>query len=757
MILFRLANNITTNRKVAQPPGNLYAESVQYGSRNIERNREGTINTWFTNEDYINNGRVDDDDESFEEIPRKRVRVRVPVVRSRTARQHKFTVVRRRPLTSRTKDLAYVTSTTHAPRRIVVTRVRTLGSVDSIYSTDTPADYGNYQPTGFGKHKVTITRRRKLQPTPTPTKNKVRVTRKKLVAVRPILPTSTFAIITTGFFTAPSSAYDEYSEEHEEEHESEIVRGKDHSAVTPSLEETPNLIDNKPDEEASIVSLDASSTKSEEGTSNTAVIITDNFFFPASDDEGDEEYEDDYNDTTTTTENVNKITVLMKDEHPRISHKDEDNIVSNKSDVENDNITVTTTPISQTTLTNLPEEQTIKTPQESDNASINITESIALKDINNTKLSTKTIVNEEVPTTELTRIKEDGDDKLAAKEQTSTTATPEEQTTFMEDTTKLNVFDESTSIPDKENITTEGKGQETTSAPEESTERSAIPETINENPEEILTVRPIQPDVITDSNSTQISLIGTVLPSDIAIAPSFESVIPLETTKSPTRDTDSSTYLDDSYVPSVIPLGANYTRETKSSSVTAISAPATKVTSEIASPTPEEIEAGLADDLYLSLSRLDFPEILPSKSDTVDLETKFTPDLALEPSTSVYYTETVVTSTRLRTYTYVVTQLNGLETKVTSSTTVRPRVTTLTLTVPVTVTVTPTVESSAGFVSSVYNPVPVAGEYEAKDEEEGRRFNLATRVMSNGVEVIVAGPTPALRWENSNPQPTLTL
>ncbi|XP_051171598.1 uncharacterized protein LOC127288282 isoform X3 [Leptopilina boulardi] len=42
-------------------------------------------------------------------------------------------------------------------------------------------------------------------------------------------------------------------------------------------------------------------------------------------------------------------------------------------------------------------------------------------------------------------------------------------------------------------------------------------------------------------------------------------------------------------------------------------------------------------------------------------------------------------------------------------------------------------------------------------EGEGRKFNLATRVMSNGVEVIVAGPTPALRWENSNPQPTLTL
>lgn len=44
-----------------------------------------------------------------------------------------------------------------------------------------------------------------------------------------------------------------------------------------------------------------------------------------------------------------------------------------------------------------------------------------------------------------------------------------------------------------------------------------------------------------------------------------------------------------------------------------------------------------------------------------------------------------------------------------------------------------------------------------EEEEEGRRMKLATRVMSNGVEVIVAGPTPALRWENSNLQPTLTL
>lgn len=697
--------------------GNLYAESVQYGSRNIEGKREGIVDTWSTSEDYINNERMDDDDESLGGAPRKRVRIRVPVMRSRTARQHKFTVVRRRPLTSYTKDFADIASTTHAPRRIVVTRVRTLGSGDSVYPTDTPADYGSYQPTGFGKHKVTITRRRKLQSTltsPTLAKNKVRVTRKKLVAVRPILPTSTFAVITTGFFTASSSEYDEYSdeaEEEEEEYESEIDRGKDHSIVTPSLEEMPNLIDNRPDEEASLVSLDASSTVSEENTSNTPVIITDNFFFPSFNDEEDEEYEDD--DTTTTTENVNKITVLMEDEHLTISPKDEDNIVSNKNDVEmrtgNDNITMTI-PINQTKQSAKPsEEQTIKTSQESDNVSINITESITSKDINNTKSSTKTsVLNED-------------DDKLTAKEQTTTIATLEEQT-FINITT-LNVSDESTSHPDEEEttekhtssvtetITLDIENKGSTEVSEDSTERSVMSETISKNPEEI-TVQPIQSDVI-DSNSTQVSLIGAVS-SDIAIAPSFESVIPLETTKSRIRDTDTSNYLVDSSIPSVIPLGVNYTREIKSSSVTATSVletvSATKVTSEIASPTPEEIEAGLADDLYLSLSRLDFPEILPTKSDPNDLETKSTPNLTLEPSTSVYYTETVVTSTRLRTYTYVVTQLNGLETKVTSSTTVRPRVTTLTLTVPVTVTVTPTVESSAGFVSSMYNPVPVAGE-----------------------------------------------
>lgn len=663
---------------------------MQYGNTKVEREREGTVNVWSANEDDVNL-RLDDEYESLQDVPKKRVRIRVPVMRSRSARQHKFTVVRRRPLTSHTKDL---TSTEHSPRRIVVTRVRTLGSDKSIYPTDT-LDSVNHESI-VGKHKVTITRRRKLQSTSLlsiPIKDKVRVTRKKLVAVRPILPTPTAAIITTGFFTAPPSEYDEEYSDEEDEEEHTTVKKVDDIVVTPSLEETPNLIDNKPNEETT--SLKVSS--SEENTSDTPVIITDNFFFPPSDDEKDEEYEDDYFDMTTT-ENVDNIGILIKDEQDSttkvISAKDENNIESNKSDVEtrtkHDNITELT----DTSLENG-----------------NIT----------TKVSKTVVLHEDAPATEFIPIEKDNDDKSATTEYT-TTANPEELTTIIDDITELNAPEstESTSLSDQEDTTripntteahtssvtettTKGENQESL----EDTERGMMPETISEIPEELLTVRPIQPDVKIDSNSNQISLVETVLSSNATLASSFDSVIPLATTKLP------SNYPSNSYIPSVIPLGANYARETKSSvrgTSVPDTIPATKVTTKIASPTPEEIEAGLADDLYLSLSRLDFPEILPSRPATNGLETKSTPDLTLEPSTSVYYTETVVTSTRLRTYTYVVTQQNGLETKVTSSTTVRPRVTTLTLTVPVTVTVTPTVESSAGFVSSVYNPVPVAGE-----------------------------------------------
>lgn len=691
---------------------------MQYGNK---RKREDTVNVWSANEDDVNFGRIDDNDESLQDVPKKRVRIRVPVVRSRSARQHKLTVVRRRPLSSHTKDVASVIPIEHAPRRIVVTRVRTLESDKSIYPTDT-LDSVDYQST-IGKHKVTITRRRKLQSTPTlskSVKDKVRVTRKKLVAVRPILPTPTVAIITTGFFTAPFSEYDdEYSDE-EDENEDTTVKEEDHVVITPSLEETPNLIDNKPDEETNLASLEASLTVSKESTSDAPIIITDNFFFPASDDEQDEEYDDEYFDVTTTTENVDNI---LKDEHSTtevISVKDENDVVSNKSDVETkEDITI---PINQITSEKSPQEQSVKMIQESDNVSIGKTDDTSLENDNTVKTST-IVLNEDVSTTEFIPTEKDNDDNSAMEEYT-TTANPEEQTTFIDDVTSLNVPEstESISLPDNEDTTdipntTEVDlsvteviildAKERNQESSEDTGRDIISETISEIPEELLTVRPIQPDVKIDSNSTQISLVETVFSSNAIFESSFESVIPLATTKL------STNYSSDSYIPSVIPLSVNYGSETKSSiRKTSVldTNPVTKVTTKIASPTPEEIEAGLTDDLYLSLSRLDFPEILPSKPATIGLETKSTPDLTLEPSTSVYYTETIVTSTRLRTYTYVVTQQNGLETKVTSSTTVRPRVTTLTLTVPVTVTVTPTVESSANFISSVYNPVPITGE-----------------------------------------------
>lgn len=728
---------------------------MRYGSTNVESDRDGTADAWPAYEGDVNVGGFDaEDDEvsSAEKTPRKRVRIRVPVVRSRSARQqHKLTVVRRRPLTSRTASSEYASTTAHSPRRIVVTRVRTLGSGKSTYPAD-GADLADFQP-AVGRHKVTITRRRKLQPTPispTSSASKVRVTRKKLVAVRPIEPTPTFAIITTGFFTASSSSEydDEYLNEEtsEEENKDQVVQSEDRTVSTPGLEEMPNLIDNRPRDETNLeASLEASSTvSSKESTSDEPVIITDHFFFPASDsEEDDDEYEDDYVDaTTTTTESADGVAEKDRQQHSTteaISPKEEDNIVSNKSDIEmqieDDGAVVTTTPIGQITSEKSPEEQEMKTSQGSDDALMNTVASVdaALEEKTTTEISTEpNVSDEDAPTTTVIPIEENNDDEATAKEHTTVTAV-EEPTTSMDDLVTSNVTDkpaESTDLPDEENSTipdtteshifsvtkattpkVDDQSRESTEAPADSGERK-VP--TDASGEEIPTVRPIQPDVKIDSSSTQIP--ETVLLPSSAIAPSFDSVIPLQTARSSTREPDTSDVrYDDSSVPSVIPLGASYNRDAippspESTSSVIETTPATKVTTKIASPTPEEIEAGLADDLYLSLSRLDFPEILPSKPATVDSGTERTPDPALEPSTSVYYTETVVTSTRLRTYTYVVTQLNGLETKVTSSTTVRPRVTTLTLTVPVTVTVTPTVESSASFVSSVYNPVPVAGE-----------------------------------------------
>ncbi|XP_015431646.1 PREDICTED: uncharacterized protein LOC107187952 [Dufourea novaeangliae] len=773
------------------------------------------------------------DDYIEEETPRKRVRIRVPVVR-KNARQHKLTVVRRRPLNSRTQDLPLVTSS-HIPRRIVVTRVRTLGLANSI-RTDEIDSFRPESETSrpeLGRHKVTITRRRKIEPTttvlPTIGEKRVRITKKKLVAVRPVQPTPSFAIITTGFFTASTSEYDEdYSEEISEEEEDSKLQVT--TTFTPELGEPPNVIDNKPDKETSARPDQTQSKVLDETDAKDPVIITDNFFLPPSDDEY-EVYEDDYPETTTTA----SAEELMNDDVPTTkTPKDEANILPTKDDVtnisetpENENVTTekhvkeddtsedvisTTVEPTEDSTVSIKDENTTTQPESIDTTvqedgsttaqpeveeeevdehvttvkMIETTESIDQTTVTNipeTQSDTTKPVEQEVTTTEKEEVYDDTEHPTSSTTESTESQTPSEfndsssvekedspvkdtesQVTVTQTYSKDSSSETPQDPPEKEKelhiSTVPSVHPETEKSPSDDKHEpvETTPETKIESQEmeEAQTVQPIQPLI---EPAPSLSATSSATSSSVDLASSFASVLPLETSQSVSSDYAAPRYLDDSEIPSVIPLGVEYTPSTttKRTSMVLEATPShdpAKVTTTISSPTPEDIEAGLADDLYLSLSRPDFPQILPSKPSNVEHQTRPTTDL--EPSTSVYYTETVVTSTRLRTYTYVVTQQNGLETKVTSSTTVRPRVTTLTLTVPVTVTVTPTVESSANGVSSVYSPVPDAGEHEGKDEE-GRRFNLATRVMSNGVEVIVAGPTPALRWENSMPQPTLTL
>ncbi|XP_076390134.1 uncharacterized protein LOC100879114 isoform X2 [Megachile rotundata] len=779
-----------------------------------------------------------------EETPRKRVRIRVPVVR-KNGRQHKLTVVRRRPLAPRTEEPSSLTVASHTPRRIVVTRVRTLGLANSIQSDLEPE---SYRPE-IGRHKVTITRRRKLESvTPTTTEKKARITRKKLVAVRPVQPTPSFAIITTGFFTASSEYDEEYTEEEDDEEEKQDVT----STVTPELKEPPNVIDSKPEELETEDKVEDTTVKVvEETTTDEPVIITDNFFFPPSDDEYEyEEYSDttesgkDPSTTSKPEEISDKVTEAERgktttesvetDKSEETTMKAIESVTSEKDKVEEEAPTTKYPEYEeeeekeeekeedkQEEKEEKEQEEKEEKQEEKEEKEHTTVESVETTsaDVSEEQFETTTSTDEETTTVE--------------EEESHRTDYPDSETeaqteSYSEESTEEDTQPEITTISAEEDTsTTEASQEKETDAPTESEGTLEEPEDSNKKVESSVTQTEsnskespeIEPkvtvtqsessskeledsktsgvttssgDLITQKDSersmkkiepqtqteiktskhpehTEISSVNTPVPEleekegALTVQPietsslsssTFASVLPLETSRSTSYESSAS--FEDTEIPSVIPLEVDYTSpETQRTSMVLEVTPSleSKVTTSITSPTPEDIEAGLADDLYLSLSRPDFPEILPSKPIADVHETISTPDL--EPSTSVYYTETIVTSTRMRTYTYVVTQLNGLETKVTSSTTVRPRVTTLTLTVPVTVTVTPTVETTKP-ASSVYSPVPVAGEYEAKDEE-GRRFNLATRVMSNGVEVIVAGPTPALRWENSMPQPTLTL
>lgn len=120
-------------------------------------------------------------------------------------------------------------------------------------------------------------------------------------------------------------------------------------------------------------------------------------------------------------------------------------------------------------------------------------------------------------------------------------------------------------------------------------------------------------------------------------------------------------------------------------------------------------------------------------------------------STVEYLTKTV-NATILRTYTFVVTRVAGDQETVTSTTEVRPQIKTTTVTESATSFTTLTLldldnmdkvtdVQPTSLPNLEYNPsslsVSNSEELNANPKEEAR--NLATRVMSNGVEVIVAG------------------
>ena len=650
----------------------------------------------------------DDYDTTEEEKERKIVRVRVPVVRSRNGRQHARTVVRRRPLVSYTKNVESLEVNSHAPRRIVVTRVRTLGPIQ-------PSGYGNelsnvdFQASEVGRHKVTITRRRKIRPTTTLNFNRERITRKKLVNVRPIpQPSPTLAIITTGFYTAPSEDEDD-SEFFENE---EISNVGDANVYTPKLHETPNTIENKPvdanDNSDSSKKFESNDAKASD--KNTPVIITDNFFFPASQDD----FEDDDEDNNyKNDDDYDKSKIETTSPYPT----NDDEFVTERH--ESTSMTKPSKPLD----VNIQSEEKDETPAKLTNE--NSPKKEVLPEMSNVFPTTDFPCNEsstsqsdstpydDVPTT-FNPLNINDIPQIEKSQATINDSTGDirDQLYFSNAT-----FDDNTTSVQPEAVNT---GSEIYSETYTSTisDETTIPldTTTTDNPpndtDDILTVKPLEtyPD-ISFSDEVKEGRISSNEDQFSDLQPSTLS------------DSDYFTNYDDSDIPSVIPLDtkSSYILENHEIKIplemsnVEVSPPGPQLTTTFTSPTPEDIEAGLADDLYLSLSRPDFPQISPSKPlfDSVLPSSRFSGPVVSTPElkTSVYYTETIVTSTRLRTYTYVVTKLNGLETEVTSSTSIRPRVTTLTLTVPITVTVTSTAELTSSLVTSDTNLELVTGEY----------------------------------------------
>ncbi|XP_073985317.1 uncharacterized protein isoform X2 [Rhodnius prolixus] len=144
---------------------------------------------------------------------------------------------------------------------------------------------------------------------------------------------------------------------------------------------------------------------------------------------------------------------------------------------------------------------------------------------------------------------------------------------------------------------------------------------------------------------------------------------------------------------------------------------------------PKEVGVKIEEDLNDMFTE-NYSETTTHTVDDIEVDSRKVMD-AVGSSTvisSPLFTTKTLTTTRLRTYTYVITRVSGNEQVITSSLSVKPDVKTITVTESLPVSITsPAADEGRGFYLT-----------------DKPRYHLATKIMSNGVEVIVAGDKSTL-------------
>ncbi|XP_044736868.1 uncharacterized protein LOC123298838 [Chrysoperla carnea] len=234
-----------------------------------------------------------------------------------------------------------------------------------------------------------------------------------------------------------------------------------------------------------------------------------------------------------------------------------------------------------------------------------------------------------------------------------------------------------------------------------------------------------------------------------------------------------------------IPTAIDRAAEEDIPSFTTLSEPNTSLEPSLTLPSEEETTAEEEDPSLQTVIHITHDPVTIFPSDEYTELSSPTPSSSVLPllSTSLIYETKELLFTKLRTYTFVVTRVNGDEQIVTSTTSIKPQIktTAITNTLTTILTILPTETTvSERIMTTVTNISPsliidtkninninknntnlttivyssdfdalntstaIINEQQSKveaDEEdiEARGYNLATRIMSNGVEVIVAG------------------